>query len=115
MTALEVFTEYYPQLLSSLPMEDVNFTALLFQKNLFPGNVKSKVRSRSTAQEGAEYFLDTVIHPPLRGNDSEPFMKLLSVMESFNSPSLQKLACTINQKLLKCRGDADAGSKWYLC
>jgi len=111
MTTLKVFTEYYPQLLSSLPMKDVNFTALLFQRNLFPGNVKAKVKSESTAQEGAEFFLDTVIDPPLRSNDSEPFMKLLSVMESFNSPPLQKLAHTINQKLTECGGDEAAGSK----
>jgi len=96
---MDIFTQFYPQLVSSLPMKDVQFTAYLKQKDLFSGNTKSKVKSEPTPQEGAEYFLDNVIEPPLKNDNTGPFKDMLSAMEEFNSKPLQELASTIRQKL----------------
>ena len=107
MTAPEVYANYYPDLVTNLPMKDVSFTALLFKKGLFPGNVKAQVKSEQTAQDGAEYFLDNMIGPPISSsNDTGPFEKLLSAMEEFTNDFLKKLACTIREHL---KGGASGG------
>lgn len=101
MTALDVLREFYPELVSSLPMKDDVFIDMLDKKGLFFGNVSAAVQSKPTAADAAVYFIDNVIERSLRGSSvyTELFEKLLVVMEEFNTQSLKQLATSIKQKL----------------
>jgi len=99
MPALDVYYEFNPQLINSLPMKDAKFSSQLVKKGLFSGNMKAKVKAQPTDADSAEYFLDNVIEKPLSNEDTEPFEKLLMVMEQFNNQSLKKLARNIRKKL----------------
>jgi len=101
MSALDVYIKFNPQLVNSLPMKDALFTSRLAQKNLFAGNIKAVVKAKLTEADAAEYFLDNVIERPLKNEDSdtEPFEKLLLVMEQFDDQPLRKLARNIREKL----------------
>ena len=99
MSALDVYYEFNPKLINSLPVKDPIFSEKLLQNGMFSGDVKARVKSQPTDADAAEYFLDHVIQPPLDSGDTGPFEKLLTVMEQFNSQQLKKLASDIRQKL----------------
>jgi len=111
MPVLDVYYEFNPQLINSLPMKDVMFSSQLVKKGLFSGNMKAKVKAQPTDADAAEYFLDNAIEKPLSNEDSdtEPFEKLLMVMEQFNNQSLKKLASNIRKKL--GGGNSDTGGR----
>ena len=96
----KVYDEFYPQLVSSLPMKDAIFVAYLAVK-LLPGDRKEEVKSKPTAAEAATCFLDKEIKPAVESGDNEPFTILLSIMEAFGSIHLNKLAESIKQEIEK--------------
>jgi len=101
MTALDVLREFYPELVSSLPMKNESFMEMLDQKGLFFGNVSATVQSKPTSADAAVYFIDYVIMRSLSGScaSTELFKKLLIVMEEFGIEPLKQLADSIKQKL----------------
>jgi len=97
MSALQVFQDYYPSLVQSLPMDDVNFTATLYSNQLLPGNLKAKLQLPVlTSAEKATMFLDQMIEPSLNCGNITPFKKLLIAMDYCD---LKKLAKTITSHL----------------
>ena len=94
MSANEVFTKFYSQLVKSLPMNDALFRAELFTNSLLPGDHKEHVESLSlpTKAEKASYFLDHVIKPSVTGDDGSSFDKLLNVMEDSDHQGVKELA-----------------------
>ena len=104
MTALDIYNDFNDNLVQKLPMDDACFLAALTKENLFPGDLKDKVKSQSTTKDKASYFLDNAIKPCSGDGDDvdiEPFLKLLKVMKKFNSDALKKLATKIWTKLSK--------------
>ncbi|XP_065905345.1 uncharacterized protein [Dysidea avara] len=101
MTALDVLHEFYPELVSSLPMKNNVFIEMLDKKDLFFGNMSAVVQSKPTSADAAAYFIDNVIERSLSGSFvyTEIFEKLLVVMEEFNTQPLKQLASSIRQKL----------------
>jgi len=96
---LQVYKEFISKLTGLLPMKDVIFISNLAQKSLFYGDLKAQVKSKSDSAEAAEHFLSNAIELPMINGDCEPFTKLLTVMEEFDSTSLKKLAAEIRQQL----------------
>ena len=97
----KVFDEFYPQLVSSLPMKDVLFVAHLLTVKLLPGYLKEEVQSQPTSAEAAACLLDKEIRPAIESGDNESFTILLSTMEAFRSIHLNKLAEAIKQEIEK--------------
>jgi len=95
---VEVFRQFNEKLVTLLPMKDVVFLAQLNTKGLFSGGLKAKVKSKPTAMEAADHFLDNKIEKDLINGNDNSFRQLLSVMEEFNE-SLKVLATEINGKL----------------
>ena len=98
MTSSEVFKQFYMKLVTSLPMKDVVFLAALYTKDLCSGGLKDKVKAMPTATEAADFFLDNKIEKDLINDNTDSFLKLLSVMEEYNE-SLKVLAMEIKGKL----------------
>ena len=67
---------------------------------LLPGDHKAKVESLSTQKEKAQYFLDTVIKPGLSIGYTEPFNKLIIIMESSDNGTVQFLAKEIQKRVV---------------
>ena len=82
-----------------LPMDDVMFTAQLYQRDLLPGDSKAEMESKCTRAKKAEYFLDHVIQPTLR-NSIGSFNKLLKVMEDSEYDNVKELAKLITTRLM---------------
>ena len=101
MTALDVLHEFYPDLVTSLPMKNDMFIEMLDKKGLFFGNMSATVQSKPTSADAAAYFIDNVIERSLSGSFVyiEVFEKLLAVMEEFNTQPLQLLSSSIRQQL----------------
>ena len=83
----EVIKAFYFDLVKILPFEDEHFRASLQTAGLFYGNLKKKVEAKDTSAEMAVHFLDHGIN-----NDTESFVKLLTVMEKFDSDPVRNLA-----------------------
>ena len=94
-----VYDEFYPQLVSSLPMKDAIFVSHLVK--LLPGDRKGEVKSKPTEAEAATCFLDKEITPAVESGDIESFTILLSVMESYGGLHVKKLAKQIKQEIEK--------------
>ena len=77
MSANEVFTKFYLQLVTTLPIDDPLFTAKLFTNDLLPGDHKGHVESLPTKSDKASYFLDHVIKPSVTSNDGSSFINSL--------------------------------------
>ena len=67
----EIYHKYYPQMVSSLPMQDAIFISQLVK--LLPSDLKGKVESKSTPAEAASSFLDYMIKPAVEFGNKEPF------------------------------------------
>lgn len=103
MTALDVYNEFNAKLVKKLPMDDAHFLADLTAKNFFYGNLRDEVNRQLTSSDKASYFLSKAIQPSLEDDDDidiEPFLRLLEVMEKYNSLT-KKLAARIRMKLSK--------------
>ena len=92
--ARKVFRVFYAKL-SELSMNDL--VAELYANELLPGDHKAKVESHGTQREKAQYFLDSVIKPSLNIGCTEPFNKLITIMESSDNYALQFLANQIRK------------------
>ena len=101
MTIKKIYLSFYEELVSSLPMHDSIFCAHLI--DLFFGDLKNKVKSKSTPAEAATCFLDNVIGPAVDNGDKEPFNTLLSVMEKSGSIQLKNLTDKIKKQMRTCK------------
>ena len=99
MDAKKIFKEFNPKLVHSLPLQDSYFMAKLTQQDLFYGNLKEEVMAARTQADAAANFLYKVVERSLDIDDTEPFDKLLLVMEEFDNLTLNKLAKEIKQNL----------------
>ena len=111
MSPLEVFQRYYVQLVQLLPMKNDIFIARLYANNLLPGELKEDIDSSfHTSTKKAAKFLDDVIKPTVRHDDSTRFNVLLTVMKSCDDKTVNNLAETIslalNQSLITHTGKA---------
>ena len=79
-------------------MDDVTFIAKLRASAILPTYLKVKIKSMPTSAEKANYFLDQVILPNVN-DDHSNLDTLLSVMENFGYPLLNKLAVEIGRCL----------------
>jgi len=106
--SFEVFQYFYMQLVKTLPMNDVIFTARLFSRGLLPGDVKNQVESKATRAGKATHFLDHAIKPSLPGTLSI-FKKLLKVMEDSEYDDVKELAKSITSTLMKGAVSTETG------
>ena len=91
-SVLEVFQEYYPQLMRALPMDDDYFKAELYAKNLLPNNIKADIESLPNSAKRATRFLDDVIKPSVEKNDCTKFHTLLSLLKKNDNITIKALA-----------------------
>ena len=94
-SALQVIKFCYHTLVASLPLEDINFLAVLEKHNLL-GDAKSSVESMPTREERASYFLDNLMKQELEKNNVTGFYNLITIMANSKSDSLTKLAADIS-------------------
>ena len=111
MSSGEVFKQYYHKLVTTLPMNDVTFTAHLFSHDLLPGNLNDQVKSLATASDKAAHFLDCVIKPAVTIGVDRSFNELLNVMEGSEYSNVKELAQQIRSKLKEgpVNTDSNAG------
>ena len=98
MSADKVFQQFFAKLANSLPMDDVLFVAVLFSRDLLPGNHYNEVESKPTRAHKAVYFLSHVIKPAI-SIDARSFNELLNVMEDSEYCNVKELAQQIKSKL----------------
>ena len=98
-SVLEVFQEYYPQLMRALPMDDDYFIAELYAKNLLPNNIKADIESLPNSAKRATRFLDDVIKPSVEKNDCTKFHTLLSLLKKNDNATIKALANKIRKSL----------------
>ena len=98
-SVLEVFQEYYPQLMRALPMNDDYFIAQLYAKNLLPNNIKADIESLPNSAKRATRFLDDVIKPSVEKNDCTKFHTLLWLMRENDDSTIKALAENIRSSL----------------
>ena len=110
MSANEVFTKFYHELVKALPMNDALFRAKLFTNGLLPDDHERHVGSLSlpTKSGTASYFLDHVIKPSVTSDDGSSFDKLLDVMEDSGHQGVKELARLIRTSSRK-RPNSDNG------
>jgi len=90
----KVFREFQPQLVASLPLNDVTFVAMIEMNDLFVGIQKATMEAEKTEADKAYYFLEYVISRDIENY----FMKLLKVMEAYGG-YLQSLVYKIKERL----------------
>ena len=90
----DLFRDFQLELVTSLPLNDVIFMAIIVKNNFFVGNQKATMIELRTEADKASYFLNNVISC----NIEECFIKLLNVMEAYGG-RLERLACNIKGKL----------------
>ena len=93
----EIYHKYYPQMVTSLPMQDAIFISQLVK--LLPSDLKGKVESKSTPAEAASCFLDYMIKPAVESGSKEPFEILLSIMEKSGNINLRILSQSIKREI----------------
>ena len=98
-SVLEVFQEYYPQLMRALPMDDDYFIAQLYVKNLLPNNIKADIESLPNSAKRATRFLDDVIKSYVEKNDCTKFHTLLSLLKKNDNTTIKALAENIRSSL----------------
>ena len=98
-SVLEVFQEYYPQLMRALPMDDDYFIAELYAKQLLPNNIKADIESLLNSAKRATRFLDDVIKPYVEKNDCRSFHTLLWLMKENGDSTTKALANKIRKSL----------------
>ena len=97
-----IYDNYVDKLVNCLPMDDTTyFITKLSTQRLLPGETESKIKSFSTQDEKASYFLSHVIKPALDLDDTSSFMKLLSVMQECDYDHVQKLSNKISDDIKK--------------
>ena len=99
MNAKKAYKQFNPKLVRLLPLKNPYFLADLTQQNLFSGALKEEVMAASVRADASTCFLLKAIEPSLDVNDTEPFHKLLIVMESYDDPTINKLAKDIKDRI----------------
>ena len=94
--SMKVFKNFYPNLVTTLPMNDAIFMSKLYARSLLPDDLKARVESQATSAEKASYFLDHVVKPS--GVDRN-FVELLYVMEDSENHNVKRLAELIRSSL----------------
>ena len=97
-SVLEVFQEHYPKLIRALPMDDDNFIAELYAKNLLPGSLKADIESLP-APKRASKLLDDAIKPSVEKNDCKNFHTLLWLLKKNDDSTTNILADKIRNSL----------------
>ena len=92
----ETVDEFYPQLVSSLPMNDAVFLSRLVK--LLPGDLKEKVNSKTTNADGAMCFLDNGVKPAVESGDEGPLTILLTAMQN-HGDHLRRIADKIQETI----------------
>ena len=93
----EIYHKYYPQMVTSLPMQDAIFISQLVK--LLPSDLKGKVASKSTPAEAASCFLDYMIKPAVESGSKESFEILLLIMEKSGNINLRTLSQSIKREI----------------
>ena len=96
---LEIFQQYYPNLVKLLPMNDDTFIAELYKNHLLPGNLKANMKSLSTSTQKATEFLDNVVKPSVECDDGTSLNALLITMKGCGDITVKRLAEKINNVL----------------
>ena len=91
-SVLEVFQEYYPQLMKALPMDDDYFIAELYAKKLLPNNIKAHIESLPNSAKRATRFLDDVIKPSVEKNECTKLYTLLWLMKKNGDSTIKAVA-----------------------
>ena len=98
-TNLDIFKEFYPQLMEILPVDSlINH---FFAKQLLSGDHKDKLRDRSINREKVKYFLDDVVERGLKIGYMEQFNEMLAVMANSDDPAVKFVA----NEMMKSRGN----------
>ena len=97
-SVIEVFQEHYPQLMRALPMNDDNFIAELYAKNLLTSSFKAYIESLPTARR-ATRFLDDVIKPSVEKNECTKLYTLLWLIKKNGDITTKALANKIRKSL----------------
>ena len=84
----EKYDDFFPQLITKLPMTDAIFKAYLVKEGLFSGggDLKGQVDAKATSADKATHFLENAISPSITDDDCldlDPLYKLLGVMEKY--------------------------------
>ena len=116
MSASEVFQQFYDKLVTTLPMNEVKFTAQLFSHELLPGDLNDKVKSLSlpTPSDKAAHFLDCVIKPAVTNGNNTNFNELLNVMKNSDYHIVKELAQQIRSKLKEEPVNTNDTAGWYM-
>jgi len=93
----DILNQFIPQLLETLPMDKAIFLGKLRASGLLSGDLKADLKSMSTSEDKADYFLDVVIIPTLP-DDTTNLDKLLDVMEAYNDDNVKQLSGEIRAK-----------------
>jgi len=105
-SALQLVKFCYGALVSSLPLEDDRFVAVLNEHNLLCQDTKNSLEPLPTREAKVSYYLDHLIKPELENDDCTSFDKLVAVMANSNFDNLPELAAvmtsavTIKDKVL---------------
>ena len=94
---MDLFDNYYQELIYSLPMNDETFLTELREHCLLSEDINTKMGSM-TISERASYFLDYVIKPGLHNNNILNFHKLLNIMGKCKLGNVKKLCIKIKSK-----------------
>ena len=71
----DILKEFTPQLLKTLPIDDVTFMAELGAADLLPGDLKAEIKAKSTPAQKVDHFLDRAV------KDNESLRELIKVMQ----------------------------------
>ena len=109
MSTGNVFKHFYPQLVKTLPMDDVTFIAELFAANLLPGDARDIVHAKPTQASKAAYFLDHFIQPSVAAGVGRSFDDLIKVMEDSDYGGVKELAKLIRSRLMQGMAEEEEG------
>ena len=104
-SALQLFEQYYENLVYCLPLNDTDFIEDLSKHDLLPENIKIQLEKQSKHKERASYFLDNVIKPGLIDGDNTCFVSLLTVMKNSQYDSLKDIAVLMESQ---CNDNANS-------
>ena len=114
-SVLEVFQEYYPQLMRALPMDDDYFIAELYAKKLLPNNIKADIESLPNSTRKATRFLDDVIKPSVEKNECTKLYTLLWLLKENGDSTIKavanKIRISLNETIRSIPNQASSDDK----
>ena len=99
MSVIEVYNQFYSNLVEVLPMNDEQFLLNLLSCGLLPGDLLNQVETKETLAERAKCFLNNKINHDVSRGDFESFHELLNKMEESGNDNAQALAKIIKNVL----------------